>query len=131
MDVADFSLEFPEDLATVASSLQVHSEKTWAYLAPSAFVRSNRTISFKYSLDSPFLLIKNEDTEHDTRPIKSLSANFADASVPAQPACKPPPSKNFYDVLDSFFRDRPIWLKNALVQQLPNAQRLPKNHLKQ
>ena len=82
-------------------------------------------------LFSPFSLPKQDEQEIESKAIKSLSIPFEEISIPNCPICKPPAKTEFFDKIRSYFSDRPIWLKNVLIQSLPEGQLISKNHLKQ
>lgn len=74
---------------------------------------------------------KNEEQEIESKAIKSLSIPFEAVTVPCVPICKPPAKTSFFELIKNYFAERPVWLKNVLVQSLPEGQNISKNHLKQ
>lgn len=130
-DIADFSISLPEDVNKISRTFQVESANHWPFLSPRSFVRGNSSFNFKYCPFSPYAQGRQDDADHEQRPIRSLSISFDSAEVPSQPVCKRPPSTDFFTTLEAFFNDRPIWLKNSLLQSLPEEEKPSKNHLKQ
>ena len=80
---------------------------------------------------SPYSQAKQEDMEIESKAIKSISIPYEESTIPSAPICKPTSKTVFFDLIKSYFNDRPVYLKNVLIQHLPRDMNISKNHLKQ
>lgn len=132
LEPSDFCLDVPEGPEEVVCNFRVSEpERAWEFLSPASFVRGNSSFHYKCLLRSPLSQLKLEENEPESRPTKSISVSFESSATPSVPVCKQPKSSEFFELIASRFIERPIWLKNTLIQATPNSVSLAKNHLKQ
>ncbi|CAG9325670.1 GTF3C5 [Blepharisma stoltei] len=132
-NLEDFDFELPEDIDNVLLNLAVQDEENYKeFLVPVSYTK-NRLVQAQPFFYNPYMTSKPDDTEIDSenRPIKSISIPYEESNIPTMPLCKPPMKKGefFMEKVSSFFRERPIWLKNAMIQSL-SEENLSQNHLK-
>ncbi|OMJ76752.1 hypothetical protein SteCoe_23814 [Stentor coeruleus] len=127
-NISDFSFDIPEDDDEILKNF--HSSYNFKnFLVPASFTK-HKLIDVQPFAYNPFSIPKSEEIEIESKAIKSISIPFEETKIPFTPLCKQVTKTMYFDMIKNYFNERPIWLKNVLIQSLPEGHNISKNHLK-